>query len=134
LVHVKVCPLFLFFYSFFLPKPLFQVFSLADIFYFYFHAKRFARSLSRPVCPFYVDRPWNSKCRLYGENVMKKKDEFENLMLCRLNKCFKRYDIKHYLFIQPTNLTKACFFLPKLPFLVFSLPNFIFFFSHFPFF
>ena len=111
------------FYScFFLPKPPFQVFSLADIFfYFYFHAKRFARSLSRPVCPFYVDPPWNSKCRLCGENVMKKKDEFENLMLCRLDKCFKRYDIKHYLFIQPTDLTKACFvlffvfFLPKLP-------------------
>ena len=40
---------------------------------------------------------------------MKKKDEFENLMLYRLDKCFKRYDIKHYLFIQPTDLTKACF-------------------------
>ena len=53
--HVKVCPLLLFF---FLPKPPFQVFSLADIFFlFFFHAKRFARSLSWPVCPFYVDPP-----------------------------------------------------------------------------
>jgi len=32
-------------------------------------------------------------------------------MLCRLDKCFKRYDIRHYLFIQPTYLTKACFAL-----------------------
>jgi len=141
---LKFVPCFYsFFYSlFFSPKPPFQIFSLADIFFIYFfHAKRFACSLSRPVCPFYVDPPWNSKCRLYGENVMTKKDEFENLMLCRLDKCFKRYDIKHYLFIQPIDLTKACFFfvfslfffLPKLPFFVLSLANFIFF-SHFPFF
>ena len=39
---------------------------LQTFFIFYFHAKRFARSLSRLVCPFYVDPPWNSKCRLYG--------------------------------------------------------------------
>jgi len=58
--------------------------------------------------------PWNSTCRLYGGNVMKK-DEFENLMLCRLDKCFKRYAIKHYLFILliwPKNCYLFCLNCP----------------------
>jgi len=41
--------------------------------------------------------------------MKKKKDESENIMLYRLDKYFKRYDIKYYLFIQPTDLTKECF-------------------------
>ena len=61
---------------------------------------------------------------------MKKKDEFENLMLCRLDKCFKRYDIKHYLFIQPTDLTKA-FFFAKTAFLSFQSSKLYFLFFSF---
>jgi len=61
-------------------------------------------------------------------------------MLCRLDKCFKRYDInliysfnllmwpKHVLFCF---LLFFFFFLPKLPTQVFSLVNFIFFFIFF---
>ena len=47
-------------------------------------------------------------------------------MLCRLDKCFKRYDIKHYLFIQPIDLTKA-FFFAKTAFLGFQSSELFFF-------
>ena len=67
LVHVTGCLFF-----FFLPKPPFQVFSLADIFYFYFHAKRFACNLPRLRCSFHVGPPWNKRSRLCGGKVMKK--------------------------------------------------------------
>jgi len=102
-----------FFFNFFIYffKPRFQVFSLACIFYFYFHVKRFAHNLPRIGCSFHVGPPWNKRSRLYGGKVMKKKGESENIMLCRLDKYFKRYDIKHYLFIQPTDLIKECFVL-----------------------